>query len=99
MGNGWPVHALLCAAPQAVVATAELHSSSEAAQRIVPAVAPLAADPIQDVRPHALIASRYLYLLIPLTPLIPLYKLANVSDRECVFFTLPVLLTLPQTNP
>lgn len=88
MGNGWPVHALLCATPQAVVATAELHSSSEAAQRIVPAVAPLAGDPIQDVRPHALIASRCLYLLIPLTPLIPLYNLqtfqiVNMCSSPC----------------
>lgn len=42
--------------PQAVVATAELHSPAEAAQRVVPAVAPLAADPIEDVRSHALAA-------------------------------------------
>jgi hypothetical protein len=39
-----------------MVATAELHSAAEAAQRIVPAVGPLAADPIEDVRAHALAA-------------------------------------------
>lgn len=39
-----------------MMATAELHSGAEAAQRIVPAVAPLAADPIEDVRAHALAA-------------------------------------------
>lgn len=39
-----------------MIATAELHSGAEAAQRIVPAVAPLAADPVEDVRAHALAA-------------------------------------------
>jgi hypothetical protein len=41
---------------QAMIATTDLHSGAEAAQRIVPAVAPLAADPIEDVRAHALAA-------------------------------------------
>lgn len=41
---------------QAVVATAELHAATEVAQRILPAIAPLAADPIEDVRSHALAA-------------------------------------------
>lgn len=38
------------------MATADLHSAADAALRIVPAVAPLAADPIEDVRSHALAA-------------------------------------------
>ena len=41
---------------QAVVATEKLHSPAEAATRILPAVAPLAVDPIEDVRSHALAA-------------------------------------------
>ena len=48
------------ARPQAMVATADLHSADEAAKRIMPAVAPLAVDPVADVRAHALAAlSRY----------------------------------------
>ena len=41
---------------QAIVATADLHSADEAAKRVIPAVAPLAMDPIADVRTHALVA-------------------------------------------
>ena len=42
--------------PQALVATADLHSADEAAKRVLPAVAPLAVDVIADVRTHALMA-------------------------------------------
>lgn len=41
---------------RAVVATADLHTAAEAAQRIVPAVAPLAVDPVEGVRQQALSA-------------------------------------------
>ena len=40
---------------QAMVATAAVHTADEAAQRILPAAAPLAVDQIQDVR-HAALA-------------------------------------------
>ena len=36
------------------MATAAVHSADEAAQRILPAAAPLAVDPVQDVRHTAL---------------------------------------------
>lgn len=41
---------------QAVVATAELHTAADVAQRIIPAVAPLAMDPIEGVREQAISA-------------------------------------------
>ena len=41
---------------QAMVATAVMHSSEEAAQRIIPSAAPLTVDPVQEVRHTALAA-------------------------------------------
>ena len=47
-----------------MVATADLHSAEDAAKRVIPAVAPLAGDPIADVRTHALVAlDRYIKTL------------------------------------
>ena len=49
---------------QAMVATADLHSADEAAKRVIPGVAPLAMDPIAEVRTHALVAlDRYSKIL------------------------------------
>lgn len=49
---------------QAMIATADLHDGEEVSKRVIPSVAPLAVDPVQDVRHHTLLAlDKYCALL------------------------------------
>lgn len=59
-----------------MVATAELHSAADVAQRIIPAVAPLAMDPVEGVREQAISA---ITAFVKACPLVFVYAVLPVS--------------------
>ena len=78
---------------QAMVATAAVHSADEAAQRILPAVSPLAVDQIQEVR-HAALACIQTFSQILSDHSRTLDDALNAAGADCTVVLIAKLLRL-----